>query len=137
MKIVIPGSPVPQLRPRAVRMGNGIRMYDPKKVKDYKAYIATVAKSEWKRKPLKYPLILYIDVYRDIQKSGSGRIKQMKEGRMILPDMKPDITNYVKGIEDALNGIVYVDDSQITTLVARKFYSYEPRIEITVDVEGD
>ena len=132
MKIVIPGTPVPQLRPRAVRMGKGIRMYDPKKVKDYKKYVASVAKQEWKQEPLESALTVSIDVYRDIQKSGSKKNKQMKEDKIILPTNKPDITNYVKGIEDALNGIVYADDSQIVELIARKFYSHEPRIEITV-----
>jgi len=132
LKIVIPGTPVPQLRPRAVRMGKGIRMYDPKKVKDYKKYVASVAKQEWKQEPLESALTVSIDVYRDIQKSGSKKNKQMKEDEIILPTNKPDITNYVKGIEDALNGIVYADDSQIVELIARKFYSHEPRIEITV-----
>src|SRR5699024_3155797 len=113
-------------------MGKGIRMYDPKKVKDYKKYVASVAKQEWKQEPLESALTVSIDVYRDIQKSGSKKNKQMKEDEIILPTNKPDITNYVKGIEDALNGIVYADDSQIVELIARKFYSHEPRIEITI-----
>tara|TARA_R100001082_G_scaffold41463_1_gene22063 strand:+ start:2202 stop:2378 length:177 start_codon:yes stop_codon:yes gene_type:complete len=34
--------------------------------------------------------------------------------------LRGDISNYVKGIEDALNGIAYDDDKQIHKLTGRK-----------------
>nr|DAK88926.1 MAG TPA: Endodeoxyribonuclease RusA [Caudoviricetes sp.] len=40
--------------------------------------------------------------------------------------------NHIKGISDALNGIVVKDDSQIVDILARKFYSDTPRIEVVV-----
>lgn len=45
---------------------------------------------------------------------------------------RPDTDNYVKGILDALNGIVVKDDSKIVDIVAQKFYSDTPRIEAVV-----
>ena len=34
--------------------------------------------------------------------------------------LRGDISNYVKGIEDALNGLAYTDDRQIHRLVGKK-----------------
>ena len=34
--------------------------------------------------------------------------------------LRGDISNYVKGIEDALNGLAYTDDRQIPRLVGKK-----------------
>jgi Holliday junction resolvase RusA-like endonuclease len=38
----------------------------------------------------------------------------------------------MKAILDALNGVVYADDSQVINLVATKRYSTDPRIEVYV-----
>ena len=35
----------------------------------------------------------------------------------------------IKGVKDAMNGIVYKDDSQVYKINATKIYSEEPRIE--------
>lgn len=133
MKIIIDGIPVPQLRPRATRMGKGIRMYDPKKVKDYKNYVGFEAKKQWGNAPvLDKALSMHLVIYRQIPKSTSKKKStQMNDGK-IRPIVKPDISNYIKLIEDALNGVVYKDDSQIVELEAKKFYSNNPRVEIQV-----
>jgi len=52
--------------------------------------------------------------------------------KKILPTKKPDIDNIIKGVADALNKVVYVDDTQIVALKAYKFYSDRPRIEIFI-----
>ena len=43
-----------------------------------------------------------------------------------------DLDNLAKGILDALNKILYADDSQIVSLTAEKYQSTEPRIEISI-----
>lgn len=133
MKLIIEGLPVPQLRPRAVRMGQGIRMYDPKKVKDYKNYVGFEAKRQWGNNPiLEKALSMHLIVYRQIPKSTSKKKRELKVSGEIRPIVKPDIDNYGKGILDALNNIVYKDDSQIVDLYEQKFYSDNPRIEIVI-----
>ena len=37
-----------------------------------------------------------------------------------MSPLRGDISNYVKGIEDALNGLAYDDDRQIHRLVGKK-----------------
>lgn len=47
---------------------------------------------------------------------------------------KPDLDNLVKLAADALNGIVWVDDSQIVKLTAAKWYGAEPSTRVVVRV---
>jgi Holliday junction resolvase RusA-like endonuclease len=46
------------------------------------------------------------------------------------PLTRPDIDNYCKAPLDALNGIVWRDDSQVVELTVSKFYSSRPRLEL-------
>lgn len=133
IKINIPGDPVAQARPRAVKMGKGIRMYDPKPSADYKKYVATIAKQHAPKKILEGALGVKLKVYRQIPKSTTKKRRQAMNEGIERPVVKPDLTNYAKGIEDALNGIIYHDDSQIIDLQIEKHYSDEPCavIEIT------
>lgn len=41
----------------------------------------------------------------------------------LWPTGRPDLSNLVKSIEDAMNGIIYLDDSQIVNLHVVKAYS--------------
>lgn len=52
-----------------------------------------------------------------------------------LPDVKPDLSNLVKNIEDAANGMLWGDDAQIVKIEAEKWYDFaskKGRIEIEV-----
>jgi Holliday junction resolvase RusA-like endonuclease len=57
----------------------------------------------------------------------------------IKPTTRPDLDNYAKLTLDALNGIIWTDDSQITELRLGKFYSITPSTMIKVFFadEGD
>ncbi|OMD02745.1 RusA family crossover junction endodeoxyribonuclease, partial [Paenibacillus odorifer] len=50
----------------------------------------------------------------------------------ILPVTKPDADNYLKGVKDALKGIIWKDDSQVVDAFVRKRYSAQPRIEVKI-----
>lgn len=50
---------------------------------------------------------------------------------MLRPTIKPDVSNVLKGVEDALKGVWYKEDSQIVGYgVLGKWYDERPRIEI-------
>lgn len=44
----------------------------------------------------------------------------------LRPTTKPDVDNYVKGVKDGLNKVIWQDDSQVVNLTVRKFYSMHP-----------
>lgn len=46
---------------------------------------------------------------------------------------RPDIDNITKSILDALNGIAYYDDSQVTKLYAEKIYTEEDKIIVELE----
>ena len=45
---------------------------------------------------------------------------------------KPDLDNVVKICLDGMNGIVFKDDSQITSIHATKVYGEVPKVEVMV-----
>lgn len=126
MKVItfeIPGEVVAQGRPRATRRGGGVRMYDPPKSAAYKKHVAEVGKKHAPSEPLEQPLMVKINIYRQYLKSWTKKQRQDAEGGALLPVTRPDLSNYCKGIEDALNGIIWKDDSQIVSLTLEKHYA--------------
>jgi Holliday junction resolvase RusA-like endonuclease len=50
----------------------------------------------------------------------------------IRPTKKPDVDNIAKSIQDALNKVLYRDDSQIVLLIVGKRYADVPRVEVSI-----
>lgn len=124
------GEPVPQGRPRLCGRGRFVRAYDPPKSKAYKQLIKDTI--EHPKQIAEVPLLFELNIYRKIQKSGSWQSRQDKKNGLILPTTKPDVDNVLKGVMDALSGIVWKDDNQVCDVICRKRYSEHPRIEFKV-----
>lgn len=135
LQFEVPGPPIGQGRPRFSTVCGHVRAYDAEKSRNYKAFVKLIAtheieKQQWKIYEL--PVKLNIDAYFEVPKSKSKKFKvDALEGKQ-KPTKKPDCSNIVKGIEDALNGIAYKDDSYVVDLRVRKFYSEIPRVEVEV-----
>lgn len=46
--------------------------------------------------------------------------------------VKPDLDKLVRGVKDALTGIIYEDDSQVVSIRATKHYGAPERVELVV-----
>lgn len=60
--------------------------------------------------------------------------RKMLEGA-VTPTKKPDIDNIAKVALDALNGLAFYDDAQITGLIVSKRYAEEASLSIGIDWE--
>lgn len=133
------GEPVGKGRPKFARQGNYVKAYTPEKTASYE----NLVKLEYQRQATAdkkalfgfnedAPLMLEIRAYFKIPKSTSKKRKALMEEGKIRPTKKPDIDNVFKVIADSLNGIAYKDDSQIISGMVSKFYSEQPRVEVTI-----
>lgn len=133
-KFVFPIAPVAQARPRASRTKFGVRMYDPVRVKQFKLDLGMLARQQWHQEPLQGPLKVTLEFYRGMQKSLSKKEQALRLSGAHRPIVKPDLSNYIKSFEDGLNGLIWADDNEIVEMVARKYYSDHPRIEVEIEV---
>nr|WP_243432759.1 RusA family crossover junction endodeoxyribonuclease [Lysinibacillus sphaericus] len=51
----------------------------------------------------------------------------------LRPTTKPEADNLINGIKDGCNKVIWHDDSQIVEMNVRKFYSEQPRAEVTIE----
>ena len=133
----IEGKPVPQGRPRAVRMGAGVRMYDPPKSKAYKQMVAAKVRSYMKINGihmLTEPLAVHLNFYFTPPKSYTKKkLKLIEEGKLHYTK-SVDADNLAKGVLDACNKILFKDDSQIVELNITKQYGKEDCVEVRLEV---
>jgi Holliday junction resolvase RusA-like endonuclease len=126
----IPDSPIPLKRARASKG----RFYDSQY--DVKQRLAAYVKEHIEPKldkPLEGALSVGISFYFAMPKSWSAKKKSAMN--MKYHTQKPDLTNLVKMLEDALNGVIWQDDSQISELMVKKRWGVEGCTEVSIYVD--
>jgi Holliday junction resolvase RusA-like endonuclease len=133
----VEGEPKGKGRPRFRSTGKFVHAYTDSKTREYENKIkASALVAMGASKPLKSPVVIFIDVVKGIPASYSKkRTSDCLSGRE-HPTKKPDIDNTMKACLDAMNGIVYVDDKQVVSIHARQSYGEEPHVEIFVKEAG-
>jgi len=126
------GEPVAQGRPRFSSKNKVKRAIDPPASRYYKMTVAHEANKHKPHQPIEGPIEMCIDVCKPLLKSFSKAKREAAINQEILPIGRPDVDNYAKGIKDALNGIMYKDDSQITNLTVRKYYAEQPKVVVKI-----
>lgn len=132
VKFTILGEPKGKGRPRFCR--NTGHAITPKDTVNYETlvHMEYVAQCEEFRFPDDAMLDMRIKAYYSIPKSKSKKQRAAMLSGKIRPTKKPDMDNVVKIIADALNQVAYRDDTQIVDCQCRKFYSENPRVEVTI-----
>ena len=77
-------------------------------------------------------LIATIEAHYSMPKAFSKKKREMARLRQLRPTKKPDCDNIAKSVLDALNGVVYYDDSQVVELVVKKFYDDNAYVAIEI-----
>lgn len=107
IRFIIPGQPVAKGRPR---LGRG-HVYTPAKTVAYEQVVALAAKAAMRgNKMLTGPLDVRLLFF----------LNKPKSNKSTEPVGKPDFDNLAKAVCDALNGIVWKDDSQIVHATVTK-----------------
>lgn len=129
IRIVIPGKTVGKERARS----SGKRHYTPDKTLYWEEATRIYAAAAMRGKPLLTgPVSITVIDCRMIPKSWPEWKKNAALSGFILPTTTPDTSNTLKTAEDAFNGIVWVDDSQVCDTRIIKIYKEKPAMEITV-----
>ncbi len=123
------GDPIAKIRPKFKRIGNFVSTYDPQ-AKLKQGYSWQV-KALYRDSPLTCPIFLDVCFCMPIPKSTSGIKRRQMLAGLIHHIKRPDLDNLIKFL-DYLNGIIFVDDSQIVELRAKKIYSSNPGTVIRI-----
>ncbi|MEC4591635.1 RusA family crossover junction endodeoxyribonuclease [Nitrospirillum amazonense] len=133
IRIHVDGVPVGKGRPRFARQGAHVRAYTPKKTEDYEALVAVHARQAMAgRQILSDPVEMIVIANMPIPPSWPRWKQAAALDQRISPTTKPDVDNLVKLACDAINGIVYRDDSQVVEIRIRKQYRAAPGLTIYV-----
>lgn len=126
ISFIVPGSPTGKGRPRFNRKTGST--YTPAETASYENLVTMAARAAHTGDPLETPIAVRIDVYRPIPASWPK--KRKAEARYDV--RRPDVDNILKIIADAMNGVVYSDDAQISIVTVTKRFDAAPRVEVTV-----
>jgi Holliday junction resolvase RusA-like endonuclease len=117
----LPIEPIAAARPRVCRFGT----YYPKRYDEYKKSLRFLIRNKYKAEPMAGALEVCV-VFS---------MEKPKSAKREYPSVRPDIDNLLKGVFDAANEIIWMDDSQIVDLHAFKAYGI-PSITISVKPKG-
>ena len=103
---------------------------DCKRGKEWRATVRAAAEQQRITRQLyDGPLLLYVEFWLRRPKNHyrTGKFSEMlKVGAPKWPTKKPDTTKLLRAIEDALTGVLWVDDAQIGTQLVTKSYAPLP-----------
>jgi Holliday junction resolvase RusA-like endonuclease len=136
--VMLPGAPRGKGRPRfKIIKPKGrpqfVSVYTDADTAEYEASLAAVGREAMgSMAPLDEALTVFIEVFVPIPASWSKKAQEAARRGDVMPESKPDGDNYQKIAGDALNKIVWVDDSSIVMWQCLKRYSDFPRMRISV-----
>ena len=128
----VDGDPVPKGRPRFARRGQFVQTYTDAKTIDYETHVAMKARQAiGASEPLEGALTVFLYLRYTIPVSYSKKRKEACLAGLEFPK-KVDIDNVYKSITDAMQGIVYDNDSQIVEAHIKKVYAEDAGANVMV-----
>lgn len=144
VKFVVLGEPQGKGRPRFVTRYNPEtkKAFGKARTPEETIVYENLVKTEYNRQcgGFRFPddamLDMRIKAFYSIAQSKSKKMKEAMRNHEIRPTKKPDADNVIKVIADSLNQVAYRDDAQIVDTMFRKFFSDQPRIEVSIRIAG-
>lgn len=137
IKFIIPGEPKPKQSARFRIVGSGknafVQSYQPKAVVQNSKQISASVLSQL---PKGYELmdgaigVKVHFVFPPLKSWSKKKLKELEDGAIIFKTTKPDMDNCLKPLADAMEGVVFTNDSRISIIHGAKIFGLEPRIEI-------
>lgn len=135
----VPGEARGQGRPRSAVIGGHVSVYESSEDRSYKGLIQLHAMDAMRQQGLKASgdapekgYRVSIVVVKAVPRSFSKKRRAMALSGIISPCSKPDLDNIAKIFLDAMNGVVWRDDSAVTELSVRKVYGETDKVSIAV-----
>jgi len=131
--ISLQGTPQGKGRARAFIRGGQVGHYTPQKTRSYESLIFGAAIDAMSgRPPFEDAVSMTLRAIYPVPTSWSERKRQKAITGEIKPTKKPDLDNVAKAWSDALNGVVFKDDSQIILYSLEKRYGPQALVVCTV-----
>ncbi len=137
IKFTIPGEPIATARAgRRFNPKTGkAHSFTPEKTRNFKIMVKTAFQLAYPNfTPLTCPLEIRLSIFMPARLSMTKGEKAVVEAdEKALPhSKKPDGKNIRWGLEDALEGLAFVNDSQVSRYRDEKTYSFRPRTEVEI-----
>jgi len=129
----VPLEPKGKGRPRFSRHGKFTKVYTDQATLDYETAIQLCAsKAMGSQKPLETPVSVFLYIRLPVPQSYSKKRTEACLAGSERPAKKPDIDNVAKCFLDAMNGVVYLDDTQVVDLHIKKLYSAVAGVDVAI-----
>lgn len=126
LRFFVAGAPVGKGRPRFSRLSG--RAFTPAKTANTEAFVKSEALRQVGQPVLVGPLALQVEAIATVPDSWSKRKRGDALAGTVRPTGKPDLDNLAKLYADALNGILWKDDSQLVEMQLSKRYGETPGV---------
>ena len=129
----VEGDPKGKGRPRFSRFGKFTRVYTDKQTLDYETLIKSfAAEAMGSTDPLETPVSVFLYIRHPVPQSYSKKRTEACLSGLEQPCKKPDIDNIAKTYLDGMNGVVFLDDTQVVDLHVKKVYSAVAGVNVMV-----
>ena len=133
------GEAVPKARPKLVmnKYTGKPHLYTAETTRSYEESVMCQALKTKPNSLIKGAIKLCIKIFKAPPKSTSKKKLALMLENKIRPAGRPDLSNYIKSIEDSLNGIYWSDDGAVVEYLSGtgKYYASTPRVEVDVVYE--